>query len=198
MNVLDSTQCGLQIFLSLACGLHWGCSLAASGYGQGSSLRNRHLSGRLHSPCRLLFWILGSPLGFKPPSECIRHYGEYEVRLYVPVTTGRRPEKYFHLRPLPHALRKLLWLILQHGCGNILSEVREGDLMNRLLSRWPAPHSMEPETPKPEGSQWFSSSLHGLLACHIQEDGVWLRDWHHLAHLRDGDQYEAGGIQLVC
>ena len=23
------------------------------------------------------------------------------------------------------------------------------------------------------------------------------RDWYHITHLRDGDQYEAGGIQLV-
>ena len=197
MNVLDVTQCGLQILLSLVCGLRWGCSLAATGYGQGSSLGNRHLSGRLLSPCRLLFWILGSPLVLKLPSVCIHRYGEYEVGLYVPVPTGRRPERYRHLRPLLHALRKLLWLILQHGCGDIPSEVREGDLMNRLLPRWPAPHSMEPETPKPEGSQWFSSFLHDLLACHVQEDGVWLCKWHHLARLQDGDQYEAGEIQLV-
>ena len=84
-----------------------------------------------------------------------------------PVLTGRRPERYHHLRPLPHALRKLLRLILQHGCGGIPSEARKGDLMNRLLPRWPAPHSMEPETPKPKGSQWFTSFLHDLLASHI-------------------------------
>ena len=27
---------------------------------------------------------------------------------------------------------------------------------------------------------------------------MWHRNWHHVAHLRDRDQYEAGGIQLVC
>ena len=198
MNALDGTQCGLQILLSLVCGLRWGCSFAATSYGQGISLGNRCLSGRHLSPRRLPSWILGSPLGLKPPSVCIHRYGEYEVRLYVPVPIGRRPERYRHLRPLPHALRKLFQLILQHGCSDLPPEVREGDLMNRLLPRWPAPHSMEPETPKPEGSQWFSSFLHDLLACHVQEDGVRLHDWHHLARLRDGDQYEAGGIQLVC
>ena len=183
MNALDGTQCGLQILFSLACGLCWGHSLAATRYGQGSSLRNRCLSGRCLNPCRLPFWILGSPLGLKPPSVCILHQGEHEVGLYVPVLTGRRPERYRHLRPLPHALRKLLRLILQHGCGGIPSEARKGDLMNRLLPRWPAPHSMEPETPKPKGSQWFTSFLHDLLTCYIQEDGGWHRNWHHLAHL---------------
>ena len=198
MNALDGTQCGLQILLSLACGLCWGRSLAATGYGQGSSLRNRCLSGRHLSPCRLPSWILGSPLGLKPLSVCIHHYGEYEVGLYVPVPTGGRPERYCHLRPLPHALRQLLQLILQHGCGDLSPEVREGDLMNRLLPRWLAPRSTEPATQKPEGSQWFSSFLHDLLACHVQEDGVRLLNWHHLTRLRDGDQYEAGRIQLVC
>ena len=43
--------------------------------------------------------------------------------------------------------------------------------MNWLLPRWLAPHSMEPETPKPKGSQWFASFLHDLLACHVYEDG---------------------------
>ena len=56
---------------------------------------------------------------------------------------------------------------------------------------------MEPETPKPEGSQGFTSFLHDLLASHVQEDGMQHRNWYHVAHLRDGDQYEAGGIQLV-
>ena len=56
---------------------------------------------------------------------------------------------------------------------------------------------MEPETLKPEGSQGFTSFLHDLLASHIQEDGMRHRNWYHVAHLRDGDQYEAGGIQLV-
>ena len=37
MNALDGTQCSLQILLAMACGLHWGQSLAATGYGQGSS-----------------------------------------------------------------------------------------------------------------------------------------------------------------
>ena len=140
--------------------------------------------------------LMVSPLGLKLPLVCILHQGEYEVRLYVPVLTGRRPERYRHLRPLPHALRKLLRLILQHGCGGIPSEARKGNLMNRLPPRWLAPHSMEPKTPKPKGSQWFTSFLHDLLASHVQEDRVWHRDWHHFAHLQDGDQYEAGGIQL--
>ena len=183
MNALDGTQCGLQILFSLVCGLCWGCSLAATGYGQGSFPRNRCLSGRCLSPRRLPFLILSSPLGRKPPLVCIHRYGEYDVGLYVPMLTRRRPERYCHLRPLPHALRKLLWFILQQGCGDIPSEAREGDLMNRLLPRWLASHSMEPETPKPEGSQWFASFHHDLLACHIQENGVQLRDWHHLAHL---------------
>ena len=182
MNALDGTQCGLQILFSLACGLRWGCSLAATGYGQGSSFRNSCLPRRCLSPRRLPSWILTSPLGLKPPSVCI-HQGEYEVGIYVPVLLGRRPERYHYLRPLPHALRKLLWLVLQHGCGGIPLEVRKGDLTNRLLPRWPAPHSMEPETPKPKGSQWFASFLHDLLTCHVQEDRVRCHDWHHLAHL---------------
>ena len=52
-------------------------------------------------------------------------------------------------------------------------EVRESDLMNELLPRWPAPHSMEPETPKTVGSQWLSSFLNGLLFYYVQEDGMW-------------------------
>ena len=57
---------------------------------------------------------------------------------------------------------------------------------------------MEPETPKPEGSQGFTSFLHDLLASYVQEDGMWHRNLYHIAHLQDRDQYEAGGIQLVC
>ena len=198
MNVLDDTQCSLQIPFSLVCGLCWGCSLAATGYGQRSFLRNRHLSRRHLSPRRLPFWILVRPLGLKLPLVRIHCQGEYEVRFYVPVHTGRRPEVYQHLRPLPHTLGKLLWLVLQHGCSGIPSEAREGDLMNRLPPpRWSAPHSMEPETLKPEGSQWFTSFLHGLLASCVQEDRVRHGNCYHVTHLRDGDQYEAGGIQLV-
>ena len=197
MNALDDTQCGLQIPFPLACGCHWGCSFAATSYGQGGLFGNRHLSRRCLSPHRFLFWILVSPLGLESPLVCIHGQGEYEVGLYVPVLIGRRPEAYRYIRPLLHALRKLLQLVLQHGCGGIPSEVRKGDLMSRLPPGWPAPHSMEPETPKPKGSQWFTSFLHDLLASHVQEDRVWHRDWHHFAHLRDGDQYEAGGIQLV-
>ena len=137
---------------------------------RGAPHGNWHLSGRCLSPRRLPFWILGSPLGLKLPLVCILHQEEHEVRLYVPVLTGRRPERYHHLRPLLHALRKLLWLILQHGCSGIPSEVRKGDLMNRLLPRWPA-------------GQWFTSFLHDLLTCHVQEDGGQHHDWHHLAHL---------------
>ena len=69
--------------------------------------------------------------------------------------------------------------------------------MNRLPPRWLAPHSMEPETPKPEGSQWFTSFVHGLLASSVQEDGMWHCNWYDIAHLQDRDQYEAGGIQLL-
>ena len=198
MNALDGTQCDLQILFPLACGLRWGHSPAATGCGHGSPFGNRHLPRRLLSPHRLPFWIWGSPLGLKPPSVCIHRYGEYEVGLYVPVQTGRRPEGYRNLGPLPHALSKLLQLIHQHGCGDLPPEAREGDLMNRFLPRWPAPHGMEPETTKPEGSQWFPSFFHDLLACHVQEDRVRLRDWHHLARLQNGDQYQADGIQLVC
>ena len=152
-----------------------------------SPLRSRRLSGRLLSPCRLLFLILASPLGLTPLSVGIHRYGEYEVRLYVPVPTGRRSERYRHLRSLLHALRKLLWLILQHGCCGLPLEARESDLMNGLLPRWPAPHSMEPETLKAVGSQWLSSFLNGLLVYYIQKDGVRQCIRHHLAHLRDGD-----------
>ena len=56
---------------------------------------------------------------------------------------------------------------------------------------------MEPETSEPEGSQGFASSFHGLLGCHIKEDGMRHRNWYHVTHLRYSDQYEAGGIQLV-
>ena len=75
--------------------------------------------------------------------------------------------------------------------------MRKSDLMNRLPSRQPVPHSMEPETSEPEGSQGFTSSFHGLLGCQVQEDGMRHRNWYHVAHLRDSDQYEAEGIQLV-
>ena len=180
---LDGTQYDLQILFPLACGLQWGHSLAATGCGHGSPFGNRCLPRRCLSPRRLPFWILTSPLGLKPPSICIHRQGEHEVKLYVPVLTGRRPERYRHLRPLLHALRKLLRLVLQHGCGGIPSEAREGNLTNRLHPRWPDPHGMEPEILKPKGSQWFSSFLHDLLAPHIQEDGVRLHDWHQLAHL---------------
>ena len=167
MNALDGTQGGLRILFSLACGLRWGCSLAATCYGSGSPFGNGHLPRRCLSPRRLPFWTLASPLGLEPPLVCIHRQGECEVGLYVPVPTGRRPERYRYLRPLPHALGKLLQLILQHGCSDVSSESRKGDLMNWLLSRWLAPHSMEPETPKPKGSQWFAGFLHDLLACHV-------------------------------
>ena len=57
---------------------------------------------------------------------------------------------------------------------------------------------MEPEASKPEGSQGFASFLHDLLASHVQEDGMRHRNRYHVVHLQDGDQYEVGGIQLVC
>ena len=82
----------------------------------GGAIGSGCLSGRHLSPCRLPSWILGSPLSLKPPSVCIHRYGEYEVGL---VQTRRRPERYRHLRLLPHAWRKLLRLIHQHGCGDL-------------------------------------------------------------------------------
>ena len=197
MNVLDDAESNLQISFSLACGLCWGHSLAAPCFNLRSLLWNRRLFWRCLSSRRLPLWILFCPLGLKPPLVRIHRQGEYEVRFYVPVCTGRRPEVYQHLRPLQQTLGKLLWLILQHGCGGIPSEMRKSDLTNRLPPRRPAPHSMEPETSKPEGSQGFASFLHDLLASHVQEDRMRHHNWYHIAHLRDGDQYEAGGIQLV-
>ena len=70
--------------------------------------------------------------------------------------------------------------------------------MNRVPSRWPVPHSMEPETAEGEGSHGFASSFHGLLSCHVQKDGMLRHNWYHVTHLRDSDQYKAGGTQLVC
>ena len=110
-------------------------------------------------PPRLPFWILVSPLGLKPPLVCIHRQGEYEVRFYVPVLIGRRPEAYRHLRTLPHALRKLLWLVLQHGCGGIPSEARKGDLTNRLPpgSRLHTVWSLKPQNQRgASGSPVFS------------------------------------------
>ena len=69
--------------------------------------------------------------------------------------------------------------------------------MKGVPSRWPVPHSMEPETSEVEGSQGFASSFHGLLGCHIQKDGMLCHNWYHVAHHQDSDQYEVGGIQLV-
>ena len=104
---------------------------------------------------------------------------------------------YRHLRPLQQTLGKLLLLVLQHGCGGLPSEMGKSDLMNWVPSRQPVPCSMEPETSEAEGSQGFTSSFHCLLGCHIQEDGMLHRNWYHVAHLQDSDQYEVGGIQLV-
>ena len=75
--------------------------------------------------------------------------------------------------------------------------MRKSDLTNRVPSSWPVPHSMEPETSEGEGSHRFASSFHGLLGCHVQKDGMLPRNWYHVAHLRDSDQYEARGTQLV-
>ena len=97
-----------------------------------SLLWNRCLFWRRLSSCRLPFWILFRPLGLTSLLVCIHHQGEYEVRFYVPVHMGRRPEVYRHLRPLQQTLGKLLQLILQHGCGGVPSETRKSDLMNRL------------------------------------------------------------------
>ena len=159
MNAFNDAERSLQIPFPLVCGLHWGCSLAATGYGQRSFLRNCRLSRRHFSPCRLPFWILVSPLGLKLPLVCIHLQGESEVRFYVSVLLGRRPEAYHHLRPLPHALGKLLRLILQHGCGGIPPEVRKGDLMNRLPpgSRLHTVWSLKPQNQRgARGSPVFS------------------------------------------
>ena len=86
---------------------------------------------RCLSSRRLLFWILFHPFGLMLLFVCLHCQGEHEVRFYVRVLPGRRPEVYQHLWPLPHTLGKLLWLILQHGCSGIPSEMRKGDLTNR-------------------------------------------------------------------
>ena len=132
MNALNDTQRGLQIPFSLACGLHWGRRLAATGHSLRSLLQNWRLFWRCLSSRRLPFWILFHPFGLTLLFVHLHCQGEHEVRLYVQVLLGRRPEAYQHLRPLPHALGKLLQLILQHGCVGIPSEARKGDLMKRL------------------------------------------------------------------
>ena len=132
MNALNDTQHSFQIPFSLACGLCWGCSLAATGHSLRSLLWNRHLFQRCLSSCGLPFWILFHPFGLTPLFVHLHCQGEHEVGFYVPVLLGRRPEAYRHPRPLPHALENLLRLILQHGCSGIPSEMRKGDLMNRL------------------------------------------------------------------
>ena len=198
MNAFDDAECSLQISFSLVCGLCWGCSLAATCLNLRSLLWSRRIFWRCLSFRRLPFWILFRPLDLTPPLVRIHCQGEYEVGVDVPVLTGRRPEVYRHLRPLQQTLGKLLLLVLQHGCRGLPLEMRKSDLMKGVPSRRPVPHSMEPETSEPEGSQGFASSFHGLLGCHIQEDGMWCCNWYHVAHLQDSDQYEAGGIQLVC
>ena len=75
--------------------------------------------------------------------------------------------------------------------------MRKSNLTNQVPSRWPVSYSMEPEALEGEGSQGFTSSFHGLLGCYVQKDGMLHRNWYHIAHLRDSDQYEVGGIQLV-
>ena len=183
MNVINDAEHDLQISFSLVCGLCWGRILAATRHNLRSLLWNRHLFWRHLSSHRLPFWILFQPLGLTPPLVHIHCQSEYEVEVNVPVLTGRRPEVYRHLRPLQQTLGKLLLFVLQHGCGGLPSETRKSDLMNRLPSRWPVPHRMEPETSEPEGSQGVTSSFHGLLGFHIQEDGMQHRNWYHIAHL---------------
>ena len=146
---------------------------------------------------QLPFWILFCPLGLTPPLVRIYCQGEYEVGVDVSVLTGRRLEVYRHLRPLQQTLGELLLLVLQHGCGGLPSETGKSDLMNQVPSRWPVPHSMEPETSEVEGSHRFTSSFHGLLGCHVQKDRMLHCNWYHIAHLQDSDQYEVGGTQLV-
>ena len=99
MNALYNAECGLQIPFSLACGLCWGHSFAATSHSLRSLCRNRHLFWRCLSSRRLPFWILVRPLGLKPPLVRIHRQGEYEVGFYVPVCMGRRPEVYDILDP---------------------------------------------------------------------------------------------------
>ena len=183
MNAFHDAKGDLQISFFLVCGHCWGHSSAVISHSLRSLRQNRCLFWRCLSSRSLPFWILFRPFGLTPLFVCLHCQGEHEVRFYVPVLTGRRPEGYRHLRPLLHTLGKPLQLVLQHGCGGIPSEARKGNLMNRLPPRWLAPHSMEPETPKPEGSQWFTSFVHGLLASRIQEDGMRHRNGHDIAHL---------------
>ena len=132
MNVFDDARCSLQISFSLVCGLHWGCSFAATSHSLRRLLWNRPLFWRCISFCRLPSWILFRPLGLTPLFVRLHCQCEHEVRFYVQVLTGRRPEVYQHLRPLPHTLANLLHLVLQHGCRGIPSEMRKSDLTNRL------------------------------------------------------------------
>ena len=69
--------------------------------------------------------------------------------------------------------------------------------MNQFPSRLPGPHGMEPETSEGEGSHGFASSCHGVLSCHIQQDGMFFHNWYHVTHFRDGDKYKAPGTQFV-
>ena len=131
--------------------------------------RSRCLLWRPLCSRRLSFWILFRPLGLTPPLVRIYCQGEYKVQFDVPVVTGRRPEVYRHLKPLQQTLGKLLWLILQHGCGGLTLEMGKGDLTNRVPSRRPVPHGMEPETSEGEGSHGFTSFCYDLLSCHIQK-----------------------------
>ena len=146
---------------------------------------------------RLPFWILFRMLGLTPLLVLIYCQGEYEVRDDVPVVAGRRPEVYRHLGPLHQTLGKLLLLVFQHGCGGLTQETGKGDLTNRVPSKQPVPHSMEPEISEGEGSHGFTSFCHGLLSCHIQQDGMLRHNWYHVTHLRDSDKYKAGGTQPV-
>ena len=173
MKVPDGTPCDFRISFLLTGSLSWLRSLAATCYGQRNPLGGRCLSGRLLSPSKPLLRVLASLLGLIPPAVGIHRYGECEFRIYVPVSTGRRSERYRHLRPLPHARREPLWFMLQHRCGGIPSEARENDLTNGFLPGWPAPHSMEPETRKPARSQWPSVSSRASLVYYVQEEGVW-------------------------
>ena len=181
--MFENAERGLQGSFPLVCGLRWGRSLASTHHNLRSLLWSRHLFWRCLSSRRLPFWILFCPLGLMPSLVHIYCQGEYEVRVDVPVLTGRRPEVYRHLRPLQYTLGKLLLLILQHGCGGLPSEMGKSDLTNGVPSRQPVPHTMEPDTSEGEGSHGFTGSFHGLLGCHIQKNGMLCRDWYHIAHL---------------
>ena len=86
------------------------------------------------------------------------------------MVAGGWPEVYRHLRSLHQILGKLLWLVLQHGCGGLTLKMGNSDLTDRVLPRWPVPHRMEPETPEGVGRHGLTSAHNSVLSGHIQQD----------------------------